>query len=162
MVFFKAISESSIEFSYQRLQKVVSRYPGDPDRLPKETLVKRAADLLEQWYSMSGNPHHFALPTPPSDHDGEAAYNNGYSATFDAYSRGQSSAMSSPRGSGYHSSGSSSSVGSSHCSTYAGSAYGTPTSANSAAAVAVFGNNVPSPGFLNGTLNKKYLLISNQ
>jgi hypothetical protein len=35
--------------------------------------VKRAADLLEQWYSMSGNPHHFALPTPPSDHEGETS-----------------------------------------------------------------------------------------
>ncbi len=35
--------------------------------------MKRAADLLEQWYSMSGNPHHFALPTPPSDHEGETS-----------------------------------------------------------------------------------------
>ena len=29
--------------------------------------------MLEQWYSMSGNPHHFALPTPPSDHETEAS-----------------------------------------------------------------------------------------
>jgi early B-cell factor len=77
-------NESSIEFGYQRLQKVVTRYPGDPERLNKEILVKRAADLLEQWYSMSsGNPHHFALPTPPSDHDAENSYNNGYASTFD-------------------------------------------------------------------------------
>ena len=71
--FVTEMTESSIEFGYQRLQKVVTRYPGDPERLTKEILVKRAADLLEQWYSMSGNPHHFALPTPPSDHEGETS-----------------------------------------------------------------------------------------
>ena len=30
------MTESSIEFGYQRLQKVVTRYPGDPERLTKE------------------------------------------------------------------------------------------------------------------------------
>ena len=66
--------ESSLEFGLQRLQKMIARYPGDPERLGKEVLVKRAADLIEQWYSMSGsNPHHFALPTPPSDHEGETS-----------------------------------------------------------------------------------------
>ena len=80
-----ATSENSLEYGLQRLQKVVTRYPGDPERLNKDTLVKRAADLLEQWYSMSGaNPHHFALPTPPSDHDAEAIYNNNsYANNFD-------------------------------------------------------------------------------
>lgn len=92
------MSDSSIEYGYQRLQKVITRYPGDPDRLSKviilvlilsqiveqftntnyiikqEILVKRAADLIEQWYSMSsGNHHHFGLPTPPSDHEGETS-----------------------------------------------------------------------------------------
>ncbi len=76
-------SENSLEYGLQRLQKVVTRYPGDPERLGKDTLVKRAADLLEQWYSMSGNPHHFALPTPPSDHDAETSYNNSYANNFD-------------------------------------------------------------------------------
>lgn len=32
---------------------------------------------------MSGNPHHFALPTPPSDHEAEISYNNGYINNFD-------------------------------------------------------------------------------
>ena len=82
-VYFLAISDSSIEYGFQRLQKYITRYPGDPDRLSKDTLVKRAADLLEQWYSMSGNPHHFALPTPPSDHEAETSYNNGYANTFE-------------------------------------------------------------------------------
>lgn len=91
------MSDSSIEYGYQRLQKVITRYPGDPDRLSKviilvlilsqiveqftntnyiikqEILVKRAADLIEQWYSMSSGNHHFGLPTPPSDHEGETS-----------------------------------------------------------------------------------------
>jgi hypothetical protein len=75
-----------MEYGLQRLQKLVSRYPGDPERLSKDVLVKRAADLLEQWYTMSGNPHHFALPTPPSDHDNENSYNNGYANGFDGNS----------------------------------------------------------------------------
>jgi len=140
---YTSLSEPNIDFGFQRLQKMIPRYPGDSERLNKETIIKRAADMLEQWYSMSGNPHHFALPTPPSDHEGEANYTNCYNGTFDAYSRGQSSAMSSPRG--YHSSTSSSS----HSSAY-GSAYATPTSS---AAAAAFVNSVPSPGFLNGMSN---------
>ncbi len=38
-------------------------------------MLKRAADILEQWY-MGSNPHHFALPTPPSDHEAEASMYN--------------------------------------------------------------------------------------
>lgn len=152
-------TESSIDYVYQRLLKLVTRYPGDPERLNKETVFKRSADLLEQLLStVSGNPHHFALPTPPSDHD-ETNY-TGYPNTFDAYSRGgQSSQSSSPRAvsssssaNGYHSSGSSSG-NNSHCFTsYVNGAYAasTPTNPNNAAAVAVFGQNVSSPGFLNG------------
>lgn len=36
-------------------------------------ILKRTADLLEQCYTMSGNPHHFALPTPPSDHENDSS-----------------------------------------------------------------------------------------
>ena len=112
----------------------------------QDVIVKRAADLIEQWYSMSGpNPHHFALPTPPSDHEGETSYTNAYNTTFDAYSRGgqSNSTMSSPRGS-Y------STNSSSHSSTYGGSAYTTPTTSS---AVAAFANSVQSPGFLNNMSN---------
>jgi hypothetical protein len=35
---------------------------------------------------MGGNPHHFALPTPPSDHESENNYTNGYANTFDGKS----------------------------------------------------------------------------
>jgi len=169
---YMQMTEQSIEFGYQRLQKVVTRYPGDPDRLTKEILVKRAADLLEQWYSMSsGNPHHFALPTPPSDHENNNNNNNnnmdnngyntnnGYSNSFD-YSRGQSSQSSSPRGSTSSNSSTSSSYGftsyanaaavaasAAAYSSSSSSSSSTPTTAaaaaaaSQAAAVAVFGQN---------------------
>ena len=81
-----------------------------PIDLFQETLAKRAADIIEHFFSASGNPHHFALPTPPSDHEGETSrlfvyeiknlrlwscliktlthlyhpgYNNGFTNTFD-------------------------------------------------------------------------------
>lgn len=157
---------NSMEFGLARLQKVVTRYPGDPERLAKDTLVKRAADLLEQWYSMSGhNPHHFALPTPPSDHDGETSYTNTYANNFDCkypsrltahyyqlaipatnpsidrslsvsvYSRGQGGSAMSSPRGGYHSS-TSSSGSNSHCSTSYTSPVGYSSNAASSSAVA--------------------------
>jgi hypothetical protein len=78
-----------------------------------------------------------------------------------AYNRNgnqSNSAMSSPRG-GYQNStnSSSSSSSSSHsCSGYANSAYATPTTGNGPTANVlpnVFGNTVPSPGFLNGAMS---------
>lgn len=33
--FFLAITETSIEYGFQRLQKLITRYPGDPERLSK-------------------------------------------------------------------------------------------------------------------------------
>jgi early B-cell factor len=33
--YFKALSEPTIDYGFQRLQKLIPRYPGDTDRLPK-------------------------------------------------------------------------------------------------------------------------------
>ena len=33
------------------MNKLVPRHPGDPDRLPKEVLLRRAADLAEAIYA---------------------------------------------------------------------------------------------------------------
>ncbi|OWK56784.1 Transcription factor COE4 [Lonchura striata] len=65
-----ALNEPTIDYGFQRLQKVIPRHPGDPERLPKhpptplspalsprcpqEVLLKRAADLVEALY---GVPH---------------------------------------------------------------------------------------------------------
>ncbi|XP_030046789.1 transcription factor COE1 isoform X2 [Microcaecilia unicolor] len=51
---YTALNEPTIDYGFQRLQKVVPRHPGDPERLPKEVLLKRAADLVEALYGM---PH---------------------------------------------------------------------------------------------------------
>ncbi|XP_064568195.1 transcription factor COE4-like isoform X3 [Zonotrichia leucophrys gambelii] len=51
---YTALNEPTIDYGFQRLQKVIPRHPGDPERLPKEVLLKRAADLVEALY---GVPH---------------------------------------------------------------------------------------------------------
>ncbi|KAB0402742.1 hypothetical protein E2I00_012118, partial [Balaenoptera physalus] len=51
---FSALNEPTIDYGFQRLQKVIPRHPGDPERLAKEMLLKRAADLVEALY---GTPH---------------------------------------------------------------------------------------------------------
>lgn len=47
-----ALSEPTLDYNFQRLQKSVPRHPGDPDKLPKEILLKRAADIAEALYAM--------------------------------------------------------------------------------------------------------------
>ncbi|XP_042343749.1 transcription factor COE2 [Plectropomus leopardus] len=51
---YTALNEPTIDYGFQRLQKVIPRHPGDPEKLAKEILLKRAADLVEALY---GNPH---------------------------------------------------------------------------------------------------------
>lgn len=45
-----ALSEPTIDYGFQRLQKLIPKHPGDPERLPKEIVLKRAADLAEALY----------------------------------------------------------------------------------------------------------------
>lgn len=54
--FFTALSEPTIDYGFQRLQKLIPRHPGDPDKLPKEIILKRAADIAEALYSMPRSP----------------------------------------------------------------------------------------------------------
>ncbi|XP_038151426.1 transcription factor COE2 isoform X2 [Cyprinodon tularosa] len=51
---YTALNEPTIDYGFQRLQKIIPRHPGDPEKLAKEILLKRAADLVEALY---GNPH---------------------------------------------------------------------------------------------------------
>ncbi|XP_043118092.1 transcription factor COE3 [Puntigrus tetrazona] len=52
---YTALNEPTIDYGFQRLQKVLPHHPGDVERLPKEVLLKRAADLLEMFYGMPHN-----------------------------------------------------------------------------------------------------------
>lgn len=57
------MTEPTIENGFQRLQKLIPRHPGDPDRLPKEVILKRAADLAEMVWNMP-RTNQWALPPP--------------------------------------------------------------------------------------------------
>jgi hypothetical protein len=46
-----ALSEPNIDYGFHRLQKLLPKYPNDPDRLPKEVILRRAADLAEALYN---------------------------------------------------------------------------------------------------------------
>lgn len=35
LYFFSALSEPTIDYGFQRLQKLIPRHPGDPEKLPK-------------------------------------------------------------------------------------------------------------------------------
>lgn len=54
VLFFLAPSvsmiEPSIDQGFNRLAKLIPRHPGDPEKLSKEVILKRAADLAEALY----------------------------------------------------------------------------------------------------------------
>ncbi|XDV39128.1 hypothetical protein PO909_008411 [Leuciscus waleckii] len=61
LLLFVALNEPTIDYGFQRLQKVIPRHPGDPERLPKEVILKRAADLVEALYGMPHNNQEIIL-----------------------------------------------------------------------------------------------------
>ncbi|XP_032292162.1 transcription factor collier isoform X8 [Drosophila virilis] len=100
---YVSLNEPTIDYGFQRLQKLIPRHPGDPEKLQKEIILKRAADLVEALYSMpSRSPggstsfNSYAGQLAVSVQDGTGQW------TEDDYQRAQSSSVS-PRG-GYCSS----------------------------------------------------------
>ncbi|KAH1005614.1 hypothetical protein HUJ04_006560 [Dendroctonus ponderosae] len=79
-LFTAALNEPTIDYGFQRLQKLIPRHPGDPEKLPKEIILKRAADLAEALYSMPRN-NQLSLSAPRSPTMG----NNGMPTSFNAY-----------------------------------------------------------------------------
>ncbi|CAK9298403.1 unnamed protein product [Gordionus sp. m RMFG-2023] len=47
---YLSLNEPNIEHGFQRLMKLIPRHPGDPEKIPKEIILKRAADLAEGLY----------------------------------------------------------------------------------------------------------------
>ena len=45
------MTEPDLDYGFARLNKLI-RHPGDPEKLPKEIVLKRAADLAEAVYAM--------------------------------------------------------------------------------------------------------------
>ncbi|CAG0891480.1 unnamed protein product [Cyprideis torosa] len=63
---YVSLTEPTIDYGFQRLAKLIPRHPGDPERLAKEIVLKRAADLAEALYSMPRNNQLLSgAPRPP-------------------------------------------------------------------------------------------------
>ncbi|XP_022671334.1 transcription factor collier-like isoform X2 [Varroa jacobsoni] len=77
---YVSLNEPTIDFGFQRLAKLIPRHPGDPERLPKEIILKRAADLAEMLYQIPRN-NQLALASPsPRSPNGQLQ------SSFNAYS----------------------------------------------------------------------------
>ena len=48
---YLSLSEPNIDNGFMRLSRLMPRHAGDPDKLPKELILKRAADLAEVFYN---------------------------------------------------------------------------------------------------------------
>ncbi|XP_069964412.1 transcription factor collier isoform X2 [Bactrocera oleae] len=123
---YVSLNEPTIDYGFQRLQKLIPRHPGDPEKLQKEIILKRAADLVEALYSMPRSP---GGSTGFNSYTGQLAVSVQDTAgqwTEDDYQRAQSSSVS-PRG-GYCSSASTPhSSGGSYGATVAANGYGPTT-----------------------------------
>ncbi|XP_075241275.1 transcription factor COE1-like isoform X2 [Convolutriloba macropyga] len=72
---YTALSEPTIDFGFQRLSRLIPRHPGDPEKIPKEVILKRAADLAEALYSMTHrNQNPLAAALPPAHHSNMVSY----------------------------------------------------------------------------------------
>ncbi|NXG96956.1 COE2 factor, partial [Loxia leucoptera] len=166
---YTALNEPTIDYGFQRLQKVIPRHPGDPERLAgsrwvpmapflpepcpvvprQELILKRAADIAEALYSVPRNPAQIpALPSSPA-HSSMMGINSygsqlGVSISDSAQGNNQgyirNTSSISPRG--YSSS-----------STPQQSSYSTSSSSMNGYSNVPMGNlGVPgSPGFINGS-----------
>ncbi|XP_064466092.1 transcription factor collier-like isoform X1 [Ornithodoros turicata] len=157
---YVSLNEPTIDYGFQRLAKLIPRHPGDPEKLPKEIILKRAADLAEALYSMPRN-NQLTLQGPRSPalnnasamssfnaYTGQLAVNVQENGT--EYGRSQSSSVS-PRGYGSNASTPHSSSGANG----GNGSYGTGSAASATAAInGTYGSPtmaVPSsPGLFNG------------
>ncbi|UXI20169.1 lysine-specific histone demethylase 1A [Sarcoptes scabiei] len=80
---YVSINEPTIDHGFTRLSKLIPRHPGDPEKLPKEIILKRAADLAEALYRNTPS-----LP-PPRSPASMAAAMSGFNA-YAASAGGQS------------------------------------------------------------------------
>ncbi|XP_057305667.1 transcription factor coe2-like isoform X1 [Hydractinia symbiolongicarpus] len=60
---YNSLNEPSIDYGFQRLTKLLPRHQGDPEKVPKEIILKRAADMVESIYSAQGMSF-IPSPTP--------------------------------------------------------------------------------------------------
>ncbi|KAL6446296.1 hypothetical protein ACFW04_001120 [Cataglyphis niger] len=84
---YVSVNEPTIDYGFQRLQKLVPRHPGDPEKLPKEIVLKRAADLAEAIYSMpkGGNMGITGAPRSPGSVHAPAPPTSSSATAFNSY-----------------------------------------------------------------------------
>lgn len=105
-----AMTEPDLDYGFARLNKLI-RHPGDPEKLPKEIVLKRAADLAEAVYAMPQRGRlggldtgYSGYPALPQSHLGglndHSVTSNGiqsHNYTEEDYNRAHQNASSSPR-----------------------------------------------------------------
>ena len=106
------MGSAHIDYGFARLGKLVPRHPGDPERLPKEVVLKRAADLAEAIYAVPTG-HHRGITDYSRYMNGsttttgsgnaavtsnghEASGGHGYNEAVEDYNRAQHNASTSP------------------------------------------------------------------
>ena len=104
------MTEPDLDYGFARLNKLI-RHPGDPEKLPKEIVLKRAADLAEAVYAMPQRGRiggldtgYSGYPSLPQSHLGglndHSVTSNGlqsHNYTEEDYNRAHQNASSSPR-----------------------------------------------------------------
>jgi len=99
-------NEPSIDQGFQRLSKLVPRYSGDQEKLSKEVLLKRAADLIEAMYAMNRNMGALATGTSGgrgmiTDHRSIVDHQSTSLTTFNAYAASAAAAAASASTNGH-------------------------------------------------------------
>jgi len=90
---YSALNDQDLDYGFERLGRMVPRIPDDPERLPKEVILKRAADLAEAIYAQGPGGRAFKLDTPYG----------GYPAASHTASHGQGGGGAGGGGHGLHS-----------------------------------------------------------
>lgn len=101
---YTALGNANIDYGFARLGKLVPRHPGDPERLPKDVVLRRAADLAEAIYAVPAGPHRgIDYSRYPHLNGGSSASSNsvheaahGYNEAVEDYNRAQHNSSSSP------------------------------------------------------------------
>jgi len=60
---YSSLSDPTIDYGFQRLDKLLPRAPNDPEKMPKEIILKRAADMVESIYATQSMSY-FPSPSP--------------------------------------------------------------------------------------------------
>jgi early B-cell factor len=82
---YVSLNDPNIDQGFTRLSKLVPRYAGDPEKIPKESILKRASDLIEAMYAMNRNA---GLPTHRPPTTSLSSFNAAYAATAAAATAG--------------------------------------------------------------------------